>query len=79
MPGTPEAGYMPPENGPFKCANCKHFHPSVSGCDDDEVIEDLGKNKQGFAPVKAEGCCNEFEPKAKEKRGGFGAKLVKIA
>lgn len=80
MPGTPESGYMPPEKGPFKCANCVHFHPEVSGCDDEEVAEDLGRGKNGLAPVKAEACCNEFEPRAKAKRGGgFGSKLVKIA
>jgi hypothetical protein len=59
--GTPIVGYMPPENGPFKCENCEHFTPK-KGCDDASVKKDLG-SKNGFAPVEPEGCCNEFDPK----------------
>lgn len=79
MPGTPKVGYMPPENGPFACRNCKHYQDTAkgSGCDDKEVAEDLGKGKNGLAPVAPDGCCNEFEPRSKEKRG-FGARLIKL-
>ena len=72
-------GYMPPENGPFKCANCRHYQDTAkgSGCNDKEVIADLGAGKNGLAAVAPEGCCNEFQPK--QKRSGFGAKLVRIA
>jgi hypothetical protein len=44
----PNAGYMGPENGPFKCGNCDFFDPTDSDC---HVV--AGK-------VDAEGCCNMF-------------------
>ncbi len=75
MAGTPRAGYLPPKDGPFKCSNCRHFQPSVSGCDDKEVIADLGRGKSGYADVEAEGCCNEFKSKGKR---GIGQGLLKI-
>jgi hypothetical protein len=61
MPGTKEAGYMPPVAGGFKCENCIHLTPQ--GCNEDEVIEDLGANKDGKADVNPQGCCNFFNPK----------------
>ena len=45
-----QAGYMGPENAPFKCSNCVHFQGEGNDC---EVVE---------GPISAEGCCNEFEP-----------------
>jgi hypothetical protein len=67
--GTRGVGYMTPENGPFDCGHCKHFHvPNL--CDEDEVVADpeLRKVKQGereLAIVSSRGCCNEFQPEAK--------------
>lgn len=55
-------GYLPPSQGPFRCANCAHF--SAKGCDQKEVIADLGANKDGLATVESDGCCNEFEKKS---------------
>lgn len=74
--GTPKVGYMPPTCGPFRCDNCKHYQvkPDGSGCDDKEVIADLGKGKNGLAPADPGGCCNEFETKPAPKFdfGAFG-------
>lgn len=45
-----DAGYMAPDNGPFRCDNCEYFshghckHPDVN------------------APVEAGGCCAFFDP-----------------
>jgi hypothetical protein len=63
--GTPKVGYMPPEAGPFRCCNCRHYvdRRDGSGCDDREVAEDLGRAKNGLAPVSPDGCCNEFKPR----------------
>lgn len=44
----PNAGYMGPDKGPFKCGNCEFFDPTDSDC---HIV--AGK-------VDAEGCCNMF-------------------
>lgn len=73
MPGTPKVGYMGPDQGPFSCSNCKHYQDKKdgSGCNQSEVIAELGKGENGLAPVSPQGCCNEFE-----KRKGMGDMFV---
>lgn len=77
MPGTPKVGYMKPVPGGFRCGNCKHFKetPKGTGCDDKEVIAELGAGKAGLAAVDESGCCNEFDPKPQDS---FGMKLMQI-
>lgn len=64
MPGTPKVGYMPPVPGGFRCENCIHFKVTKqgSGCNQKEVIAELGAGKEGLAAIDPNGCCNEFEP-----------------
>ena len=76
--GTPKVGYMPPVPGGFRCANCKHFQVKKdgTGCDQKEVIAELGAGKNGLAPVDDDGCCDEFEPRPPE---GIAAKFHRLA
>lgn len=46
-----QAGYMGPENGPFKCSHCEYFVADGKPC---QKVAD---------PIRAEGCCNLYEPK----------------
>lgn len=79
--GSPIAGYMPPEDGPFRCSNCEHFSAggataggaAPSGgddqpgqCDEPHVIQD----PQVRGRVKAGGCCNFFTPAAGPETAG---------
>ena len=75
---TANAGYMPPEAGPFACRHCTHYKntPTGSGCDDREVVRDLGQGKSGLAPVSPDGCCNEFKPI--ERRSSIGMTLLAL-
>lgn len=43
-----EAGYLPPDQGPFECSNCSYFVAEGQPCQ--KVAE----------PVQAEGHCNLF-------------------
>lgn len=65
MPGTPKVGYMPPVYGGFRCGNCDHYKEkdNGSGCNQKEVIAELGAGRAGLAAVDESGCCNEFDPK----------------
>lgn len=76
---TNQVGYMGPDSAPFACRYCKHYQDreSGSGCDDKEVIHDLGKGKNGLAPVSPDGCCNEFKPR-ENNACCIGMKLVQI-
>lgn len=78
MPGTPKVGYMPPVSGGFRCENCKHYKEQGkgSGCNQKEVIAELGAGKAGLAAVDPNGCCNEFDPKT---AGTLGGKFVELA
>jgi hypothetical protein len=69
---------MPPENGPFRCGCCVHYQDKKdgSGCNQKEVVAELGKGKNGLAPVARDGCCNEFLPDKKPK--GIGMRLMKL-
>ena len=80
MPGTPKVGYMGPESGPFCCSRCKHYkvRNDGSGCDQKEVVAELGKGKNGLAPVDPQGCCNEFEPRPYTS-GGLGLHIINMA
>jgi hypothetical protein len=71
---------MPPEAGPFRCSNCKHYvdRRDGSGCDDGEVAKDLGTAKNGLAPVSPDGCCNEYKPRTRPPARGIGMRLVAI-
>lgn len=44
-----QAGYLPPEDGPFECGNCIHFYPPHK-C---ELVEGV---------IKSAGCCNLYTP-----------------
>jgi hypothetical protein len=79
MPGTPKVGYMPPVDGGFRCRNCKHYKTkdNGTGCDQKEVIAELGAGKAGLAPVDENGCCNEFEPKDRPKDDP-GSRMLEI-
>jgi hypothetical protein len=46
----PKIAYMGPENGPFRCDECRFFKGDNKPC---------SKVRQ---PVKAHGCCNKFKP-----------------
>ena len=62
-PDATPAGYQPPSEGPFKCANCEFFtEPNM--CGKRQVIEELGGDKA--ATVDPEGCCNFY---SKDKSG----------
>lgn len=69
MAGTPKVGYMPPVMGGFRCGNCVHYDKTKtgSGCNDKEVIAELGAGKNGLAAVDEGGCCNEFKPQPEAK------------
>jgi hypothetical protein len=62
--GTPQTGYMPPSCGPFRCDHCEHYQVKAdgSGCDQEDVVKELGAGKNGLAPVDDGGCCNMYEP-----------------
>ena len=79
MPGANNIGYMGPESGPFACRHCTHYQDkdNGSGCDDKEVIAELGRGRNGLAPVSPDGCCNEFKPQEKS-RCCVGMKLVQM-
>lgn len=67
--GSPVVGYMPPQNGPFRCDNCVHYHGTPGDnapgqCDDREVQSD----PQVRGRVQGGGCCNEFQ-----SRGNAGS------
>lgn len=53
--GTPKSGYVTPDLGPFKCANCVHFD-GRSRCDEPHVIND--PKVRGH--VEPEACCNYY-------------------
>jgi hypothetical protein len=65
--GTTNAGYAKPDEGPFECENCEHYH-AINGthgtCDHSAVTSDAeaGEIKlQGeHALVAARGCCNFY-------------------
>jgi hypothetical protein len=69
MLGTPKVGYMGPDAGPFRCGSCNHYKETDkgSGCNQKEVIAELGAGKTGLAAIDQDGCCNEFEPKERPK------------
>jgi len=54
-PANTPAVYQPPEQGPFKCSNCKYF-TADSRCTKPQLKRELGTDK-----VNAEGCCNFYE------------------
>lgn len=65
--GTTKAGYAPPSEGPFECANCRHYsaiNGTHGGCDQSDVIRDAKageiKESDGRAIVARGGCCNYF-------------------
>lgn len=74
MAGTPKVGYMQPVPGGFRCGNCVHYDQTKtgSGCNDKEVIAELGAGKNGLAAVDENGCCNEFNPQ-KQTKDGMGS------
>ena len=62
--GTRASGYLPPEDGPFRCGNCNHFHAAGDAeddasrglCDEPHAIHDpLVRGR-----VQAGGCCSFF-------------------
>ncbi len=59
--GSAQSGYAGPENGPFECENCIHFH-APNTCDHPQVQSDPEVNGQ----VDPEGCCNLFHPSGEE-------------
>lgn len=77
--GTPKVGYAGPDHGPFRCGHCKHYEQTDkgSGCNDKEVIAELGKGKSGLAAVDPNGCCNEFDD-GDHKKKSLGARLISI-
>ncbi len=62
-PDATPAGYQPPSEGPFKCANCEYF-TEPNQCGKRQVINELGGDKA--AEVDPEGCCNFY---SKDKSG----------
>ncbi len=64
--GTAASGYLPAQDGPFRCGHCRHFHPagdpeendSRGLCDHPRVINDpLVRGR-----VEAGACCSFFTP-----------------
>ncbi len=49
-----EAGYQPPDQGPFECNNCMYFVSEGQPC---QKVADA---------VQGEGCCNEYASKGAE-------------
>lgn len=75
--GTQLTGYMPPEEGPFRCDNCKHFKAPYL-CDEKKVIADpeIRKVKEGgktYAGIEPAGCCNEFKSSKRLGEVSFGS------
>lgn len=71
MIGVGQAKYAKPEQGPFKCANCRFF-TAPNECGQSVVVRDA---HEGYLPqvagtkaqVAPEGCCNHFETRGYKK------------
>jgi len=68
--GTTKGGYATPEEGPFECQRCVHYH-KLNGthgtCDHQDVVADaeageIKLSDSGMAVVAARGCSNYFRP-----------------
>jgi hypothetical protein len=63
--GEAGTGYQGPDDGPFRCSNCKYFNSSTDGCSG-EAMKKLSKRPRlpsGDVHVAAQGCCVYFEGK----------------
>ena len=62
--GTKETGFVRAADGPFKCGHCEHMQDGA--CHQEKVIADPEVkellNDDGFLPVDAGDCCNEYDP-----------------
>ena len=80
MAEMPRTGYVSEIFGPCACRNCKHYVQTAKGigCNQHDIIEQLGKSTSGLAPVEQGGWCwKYFDPKDKPKPG-IGARLAFI-
>lgn len=50
-----QAGYMGPENGPFRCVSCIFFIGNAETT--------TGKCRKVAGDIEEQGCCNLFQPK----------------
>jgi transposase len=57
--GEKGTGYAGPEDGPFRCSNCKYFNRQTDGCSN-KAMKKLSKRPRlpsGDVQVDPNGCC----------------------